>query len=111
MSGQNVMRRWTGVIRTADVDEYIDYIRGTGLADYVATPGNLGAQMLMRDLGDGRTEVATVSWWRSIEDIEAFAGTPIDLARYYPADDRFLLERPERVDHFRVVAVAGDGHG
>src|SRR5262249_4135298 len=99
-----ILRRWTALIRTADEDAYRAYIEETGLADYGKTPGNLGFQMLMRPLGDGTSEVTTLSWWRSMEDIRGFAGDPVDLARYYPEDDRFLLSRPERVEHHRVAA-------
>jgi heme-degrading monooxygenase HmoA len=99
-----VMRRWRSRIRTGDRTAYAAYINATGGADYAATPGNLGFQMLMRDLGDGSTEVTTLSWWRSTAAIEAFAGHDISRARYYPEDDRFLLEKPEAVDHYEVVA-------
>jgi heme-degrading monooxygenase HmoA len=98
-----VMRRWSSRIRTGDRAAYAAYISGTGGADYRSTPGNLGFQMLMRDLGDGSTEVTTLSWWRSRGAIEAFAGTDISRARYYPDDDQFLLEKPETVDHYDVV--------
>lgn len=107
MTDATILRRWRGEIRTVDADEYVAYIAATGMDDYAATPGNLGAEMLLRDLGDGRTEVTTLSWWRSMEDILAFAGEPVDLARYYPEDDRFLIDRPERVEHHRVVARRG----
>jgi heme-degrading monooxygenase HmoA len=101
-----ILRRWVGLIRTADEAEYTAYIEKTELAGYVATPGNLGFQMLMRDLGDGTSKVTTLSWWRSMADIVGFAGEDTELARYYPQDDRFLLRRPERVEHHRVVAGA-----
>jgi heme-degrading monooxygenase HmoA len=61
--------------------------------------GNLGFQMLLRDLGDGTTEVVTLSWWTAIEAIKAFAGEDHKRARYYPEDDRYLLEKPEGVEH------------
>jgi heme-degrading monooxygenase HmoA len=101
-----ILRRWSARIRTADEAEYVVYIAGTGLDDYRATPGNLGAQMLVRTLGDGESEVTTLSWWESIEAIAAFAGEDIDRARYYPEDDRFLLTRPDHVEHHRVVGGA-----
>jgi heme-degrading monooxygenase HmoA len=101
-----ILRRWSARIRTADEADYIAYIAGTGLDDYRATPGNLGAQMLVRTLGNGESEVTTLSWWESIETIAAFAGEDIDRARYYPDDDRFLLTRPEYVEHHRVVGGA-----
>jgi heme-degrading monooxygenase HmoA len=101
-----IMRKWTGRIRTADREDYVRYIVNTGLADYGATPGNLGYEMLMRDLPDGSSEVTTTSWWQDLASIAAFAGDPIDRARYYPEDDRFLLDRPETVEHHEVVAGA-----
>jgi heme-degrading monooxygenase HmoA len=99
-----ILRRWRGVIRTHERDAYRDYIAATGGTDYTSTPGNLGFQMLFRDLGDGTTEVTTLSWWGSLDDIRGFAGEDISIARYYPDDDRYLLERPLHVEHHDVVA-------
>ena len=101
-----ILRRWRGRIRTADRDAYTRYIAGTGGADYRATTGNLAYQMTMRDLGDGSTEVVTLSWWTSLDVIRAFVGKDIERARYYPEDDHFLLERPETVEHHAIVAGA-----
>jgi hypothetical protein len=98
-----ILRRWTGRIRTADEAEYRDYIVGTGGSDYTSTHGNLGWQMLFRDLGDGTSEVTTLSWWTGLDVIRGFAGEDYQRARYYPDDDRFLLDRPPNVDHFRVA--------
>jgi heme-degrading monooxygenase HmoA len=104
MTNSVILRKWTGRIRTAQQDEYVGYIAETGLGDYARTPGNLGFEMLLRDLGDGETEVTTLSWWASMEAIRAFAGATPELARYYPEDDRFLLQRPLHVEHHNVVA-------
>ncbi|MEN3746919.1 hypothetical protein TPR58_07055 [Sphingomonas sp. HF-S3] len=98
-----ILRRWSSRIRTAERDAYAAYIEETGGADYGSTPGNLGFQMLFRDLGDGTSEVTTLSWWRSLDDIRGFAGEDITVARYYPEDDRYLLDRPETVEHHEVV--------
>jgi len=98
-----ILRRWVGRIRTADEGEYRAYIAATGGDDYLATPGNLGWQMLFRDLGGGITEVTTLSWWTDLDVIRGFAGVDYQRARYYPEDDRFLLDRPPGVDHFRVA--------
>ena len=101
-----ILRRWSARIRTADEADYVAYIADTGLDDYRATPGNLGAQMLVRTLGNGESEVTTLSWWDSIDAIVAFAGEDIHRARYYPEDDRFLLTRPDQVEHHRLVGGA-----
>jgi heme-degrading monooxygenase HmoA len=100
-----IFRKWTGRIRTAEREAYVAYIVGTGLADYANTPGNRGYQMVTRDLGDGSTEVSTMSWWDSMDAIRAFAGAEPERARYYPEDDAFLLDRPEHVEHSEVAAA------
>lgn len=105
MSEPNIiLRKWSSRIRTADEDMYVAYIAETGLTDYKNTPGNLGYQMLMRTLGDGVSEVTTLSWWRDMDSVRGFAGDDPERAVYYPEDDRFLLDRPEFVEHHRVFA-------
>jgi heme-degrading monooxygenase HmoA len=99
MTGGAVVRMWTGVVRTEDRDAYAEYVERTGMAEYRSTPGNLDAWLLTRDLGDGRTEIMTVSRWESLEAIRRFAGDELDRAVYYPEDDRYLIERDERVRH------------
>jgi len=47
-----IARIWKGAVRTEDGDAYAEYIRETGLAGYAETPGNRGAWMLRRDVGD-----------------------------------------------------------
>ncbi len=98
-----ILRRWCSRIRTSDRSAYVEYIRATGVADYLATDGNLGCEMLMRDLGDGSTEVTTLSWWSSMDAVRAFAGDDVERARYYPEDDAFLLDKPDKVEHHDVV--------
>jgi heme-degrading monooxygenase HmoA len=100
-----IARTWRGWVRTEDLDAYVDYIAGTGLAGYAATPGNLGCQMWTSDLGDGRTEVVTVSWWESRAAIAGFAGTDIGVAVFYPEDDAYLIDRETTVSHYEVSAA------
>ena len=98
-----IFRKWWGRIRTPDTDEYIQYIRDTGGTHYAETPGNLGYQILVRHAGDGTTEISTLSWWRDLDAVRAFAGDDYERAQYYPEDDRFLIERPEFVEHHEVT--------
>jgi heme-degrading monooxygenase HmoA len=98
-----IARMWRGKIRTEQVAAYVEYITGTGIAEYRQTPGNQGAQMWTRDLDDGTTEVVTVSWWESLDSIRGFAGDDIEVAVFYPEDDDYLVDRDERVTHFRVA--------
>lgn len=97
-----VLRSWTGWIRSVDREPYREYLERTGLREYRDTPGNLGAILLYRDVDGDRTEVRTLSLWRSREDIVAFAGRNIEAAVFYTEDDRYLIERQTTVEHFDV---------
>jgi heme-degrading monooxygenase HmoA len=96
-------RIWKGAVRKQDGDAYAAYIRETGLAGYAATPGNRGAWMLRRDVGE-RTEFVTFTLWESLDAVKAFAGDDYETAVYYPEDERFLVERDEKCAHYQVAA-------
>jgi len=101
--GMPVLREWRAEIRRDLKDEYVRYVKETGLAAYLATPGNLGASVAVRDLDERRSEIVTLSWWTDLQAVKAFAGTEIGRARYFPQDDRFLLSRPEHVHHYEAT--------
>jgi len=44
-----------------------------------------------------------VSFWESLEVIKAFAGSDPERARYYPEDERFLLDFEPNVEHYEVL--------
>jgi hypothetical protein len=48
----------------------------------------------------------TLSWWKDNQSIVAFAGNEIDRARYFPEDDRYLLTRPETVQHYESTEIS-----
>jgi heme-degrading monooxygenase HmoA len=72
-----IARTWRGTVHRADADEYAEYTRATGFAEYGQTPGNRGAWMLRRDDGD-RTEFITLSLWDTVDATRAFAGHDIE---------------------------------
>lgn len=96
-----IARLWKGVVRANDADSYQEYLHETGIPDYQATPGNLGVSILRRETSQG-VEFSTLTFWDSMESIRAFAGDDPSIARYYPADDEFLLYKEPRVEHFEV---------
>ncbi|WP_442583086.1 hypothetical protein ACSBOB_14485 [Mesorhizobium sp. ASY16-5R] len=111
MSGETkILRKWTGVDRTADEQVYVDYIKATGLEDYKSTPGNLGFQMVLRARGDGTSEVTTLSWWTSLEAIKAFAGDDPEVARHYPRTTSSwssVRKTSTTIASWRVVGLGG----
>jgi heme-degrading monooxygenase HmoA len=100
-----VARTWKGWTQAADADAYVDYLNETGVPGLAGTPGNLGVQVFRRLDGD-RAEFVVTSLWESREAIRAFAGEEIEVAVFYPEDERFLVERELTVAHYDVVATA-----
>ena len=101
-----IARIWRGVTAAADAEVYLDYLKQTGLAEYVDSKGNQ-AVVALRRVRDGRAEFLLLTLWDSDESIRTFAGPDMERAVYYPEDDRFLVERGEHVDHFDVVFSSG----
>jgi hypothetical protein len=99
-----IARRWIGRVPAERREAYIAYLERTGLPDYAATPGHRSTLALHRTQ-EGITTFELTTMWDSVDAIRAFAGDDISLARYYPEDPDFLLELPERVDHWEVVDV------
>jgi heme-degrading monooxygenase HmoA len=100
-----IVRKWRGWVASDRLQDYVDYVTETGLTAYRKTPGNQGAQIWTQDLGDGRAEVTTVSWWSALSDITAFAGDDIEVAVFYPEDDQYLLDRETTVTHHEVASA------
>jgi len=102
-----IARIWHGVTAASKADEYIEYVKATGLKDYEKTEGNLGAFLLRRLEGD-KAHFLTLSFWTSFDAIRKFAGEQYEQAVYYPEDEAFLLEFEEKVVHYEIVDGAND---
>ncbi|MGH7541906.1 MAG: antibiotic biosynthesis monooxygenase family protein, partial [Gemmatimonadota bacterium] len=100
--GVVIARTWHGRVPATRADDYHEYLRRTGLADYEATPGNLGVLVFRRTEGDVTHSLLT-TFWDSVESIRRFAGDDYTRARYYPEDDDYLLEREPLVTHYDVL--------
>jgi heme-degrading monooxygenase HmoA len=99
-----IARTWRGAVRRTDADAYADYMQDTGVAGYRATPGNRGAWMLRRDVGE-LTEFVMFTLWDSLDAVKAFAGEEYETAVFYPEDDRFLVERDLTCAHYEVAST------
>jgi heme-degrading monooxygenase HmoA len=102
-----IARIWSGRVPAHKADEHYSYLLRTGVADYRATPGNCGVQLLRRTCGD-TTEFLFLTLWDSWDAIRLFAGDPPDQAHYYPEDTKFLLELTPAVDHYELVTLPED---
>jgi heme-degrading monooxygenase HmoA len=106
-----IARRWRGTVRAADHDAYLRYVEDTGIPALRATPGNEGV-IVFRHLDEPRetSEIEVVSLWTDRQAIEAFAGSDISIARFFPDDDRYLVDRELTVRH-DIVDVYGAPDG
>ena len=98
-----VVRIWRGRVPREKAEAYAHFLAERAVPDYRSVPGNLGVYVLRRELGEA-VEFSTLTFWRDLEAVKAFAGEDYERAKYYPEDKDFLLDFPEEVEHFEVVA-------
>ena len=95
-----IARRWRGRVRAADFNAYLAYLEASGIAALAATPGNEGVAVFRHlDEPTDTAEFEVISYWRDLDDIRAFAGDDISVARFFPEDDRYLIDRELTVRH------------
>jgi heme-degrading monooxygenase HmoA len=100
-----IARLWHGRVRSSKAESYRAFLNARAIPDYRSVPGNISVHILERREGDV-THFMTLTLWESLAAIEAFAGSDIEKAKYYPEDAEFLLEFEPRVLHYEVVGGA-----
>jgi heme-degrading monooxygenase HmoA len=98
-----IARIWRGRTIASYADEYLEYLKKTGLQDSRSTNGNQGVYILRR-LKDDEAEFLFLSLWESMAAIKQFAGEDYEKAKYYPQDQEFLLEMEPAVSHYEILA-------
>ncbi|HJZ41221.1 MAG TPA: antibiotic biosynthesis monooxygenase [Bacteroidales bacterium] len=94
-------RIWIGKVLEINRNEFIEYIKQTGLPGLKETEGNLGVQILVKDI-ETLSQIMIISFWDSEESIRNFTGTDITKARLYPEDQKYLISM-DPVVHYEVV--------
>jgi heme-degrading monooxygenase HmoA len=94
-----ILRTWHGRTSIADAAAYEEFMRTRAAPDYGSVPGLVRAIFTRRDEGD-EAHFLLVTLWAHIEAVKAFAGADPARAKYYPEDDRYLLEKEgEALNH------------
>lgn len=97
-----IARMWHGRVPAAKADAYREFLNERAIPDYQSVEGNLSVHILERSEG-AVTHFITLTFWKDIESIKAFAGNDVEAAKYYLEDKDFLLEFEPTVVHYQVV--------
>jgi uncharacterized damage-inducible protein DinB len=100
-----ITRIWHGRTKKEDADSYRQYVIETGVRDYLKLTGNLGVTLWQREEGN-ETHIWMVTQWQNLECIKNFAGNDLEIPKYYPGNERFLLERERNVLHCQTFSFS-----
>jgi heme-degrading monooxygenase HmoA len=99
-----IARLWHGRTPVEKSEDYLRFLIGRAIPDYKSVEGNRSVAIMRRNQ-DGVTHFLVLTIWDSRAAIEAFAGSDIDVAKYYPEDKDFLLEFESQVTHYEVHSL------
>jgi heme-degrading monooxygenase HmoA len=100
-----IARMWHGRVAASNAQAYREFLNARAIPDYRSVEGNTSVRILERADGEV-THFVTLTFWKDLDCIKAFAGEDPEVAKYYPEDDQFLLEFEPRVQHYEVVGEA-----
>jgi heme-degrading monooxygenase HmoA len=97
-----IVRMWHGRVPSEKARRYREFLNSRAIPDYRSVPGNISVHVLERVDG-AVTHFVTMTFWESMAAIRGFAGEDVEVAKYYPEDQDFLLEFEPKVIHYEVV--------
>jgi antibiotic biosynthesis monooxygenase (ABM) superfamily enzyme len=102
-----ITRHWRGWTAIADANDYEHFLLSELFPSMRAISGFLGADVLRRQEGD---EIAfiTLTRFRSIDDVRAFAGEPFDVAVIEPRAAELLVHFDSRAVHYETSSYLVD---
>ncbi|XYI02695.1 antibiotic biosynthesis monooxygenase family protein [Sorangium sp. So ce1128] len=98
-----IARVWHGRTRNDTAEAYTAYI-SSALPKFRTIPGNLGYQ-LMRETVGAETHFMVISYWRSRDDIRAYAGDDIRRTRHLPRDAELLIDPEQTVMNYDLAVI------
>ena len=97
-----IVRLWHGTVPASKAGAYREFLNTRAISDYQSVAGNLSVHILEREEND-ITHFITLTFWKDMDSIKAFAGSDVEAAKYYPEDKDFLLGFEPKVVHYEVV--------
>lgn len=98
-----IARIWHGRTKREDYEDYTDLMKSKAIPDYKGTEGFIDLTFLRR-IDNDIAHFTLITFWKNLEMIKNFAGEDFEKAKYYPEDEKYLLEFEEKVIHYEVFA-------
>ncbi|MEM9361072.1 MAG: antibiotic biosynthesis monooxygenase [Bacteroidota bacterium] len=96
-----IARIWEGRTKVEHEKVYEQFMKERAVPDYSKTAGFVKLLFLKRT--DRQfAYFKLITFWKDLDVIKNFAGEDYEKAKYYPEDQNYLLEFPEKVIHFEV---------
>lgn len=96
-----IMRLWHGRVAIENADEYERFMVARAAPDYGSVDGLLKLYFQRKD-ENAVAHFLLVTIWDSLASIKKFAGAEPGLAKYYPEDDDFLLEKEKHTSMYEI---------
>lgn len=94
-----IVRTWHGRTRSSNAEAYEKFTVERAVPDYASAGGLKKLYFTRRDDGE-ISHFLLITVWESMEAVKRFAGDDPSKAKYYPEDDRYLLEKePHSLNH------------
>lgn len=98
-----IARIWEGKTKLDHLDKYEDFMKSRAIPDYSKTTGFVKL-MFLKHTDKKFAYFKLITVWESLEVIKNFAGEDYEIAKYYPEDQKYLIDFPEKVTHFEIFA-------
>ena len=96
-----IMRLWHGKVSKEKADDYEKLMINKAVPDYSSVDGLLKLYFQRKEEKE-ITHFLHITIWDSIESIKKFAGAEPEIAKYYPEDDEYLLEKEKYTTMYEV---------
>jgi heme-degrading monooxygenase HmoA len=91
-----IVREWRALASQANAASYVAFFGQTVVPILKTVPGNRGAWLMQREVGQG-VELVALTLWDSREAIQAFGGADVTRARVEPEAQALFIRFDETV--------------
>ncbi len=97
-----IARVWRGITSIDNADQYLEHLNQVVLPGYQAVEGNRGV-FVFREVQGELVFFLLLSIWASYDALLKFTGSPLEIARPTPEEQKFLIASESVVTHYEVL--------